>query len=157
MTSQEIMLGLAGFLHNVFTVVWIGGLIMIALTLLPAARQALGNGPQLRALMNAVLQRQRVWVYISIAGLFITGLIQARAEAAFGGLFRFDTVYAGLTSVKHLLTFAMVAIALFRSLVLGKKGGAATAEQSRRSVQLIYTNAILGVLILLLSGFMAAL
>lgn len=156
MTSQEIMLGLAGFLHNVFTVVWVGGVIMIALTLLPAARQAIGNGPQLRALMNAVLQRQRVWVYISIAGLFITGLIQARAEAAFEGLFRFDTAYAGLTSVKHLLTFAMVAIALFRSLVLGRRGSAATTEQSRRSVQLIYINAVLGVLILLLSGFMAA-
>lgn len=157
MTSTEIMLGLAGFLHNVFTVVWVGGVIMIALTLLPAARQAFGNSPQLRSLMGAVLQRQRVWVYISIAGLFITGLIQARAQAAFHGLFRFDTVYAGLVSVKHLLTFAMIAIALFRSLALSKQGGNATAEQSKRSITLIYVNAVLGVLILLLSGFMAAL
>lgn len=157
MTLQGIMLGLAGFLHNVFTVVWLGGVIMIALTLLPAARQAFGNGPQLRTLMSAVLQRQRVWVYISIAGLFVTGLIQAGADAAFEGLFRFTSTYAALISVKHLLTFAMVAIALFRSLVLSKKGETATPAQSKQSLKLIYINAILGVLILLLSGFMAVL
>jgi putative copper export protein len=151
------MLGFISFLHNLFSVVWIGGLIMIALTLLPSAREVFGHGPQTKKLMSAILRRQRVWIYISIAGLFITGIIQARAQPDFTGLMHFNTPYASLTSIKHLLTIVMVAIALYRSLVLTKKTETATPQQSKLSMQLILVNASLGVVILLLSGFMSAL
>jgi uncharacterized membrane protein len=156
MTPQEIMLGLAVFLHNLFTVVWIGGLVMISLTLLPSARDLFGKGTQTQNLMNGILQRHRIWVYISIVGLFITGVIQARVEPGFNGLMRFDTLYGTLTSIKHLLTFAMVGITLFRSLAAGKKGKDATPKQMKQSLQLIMVNTVLGVGILFLSGFMAA-
>lgn len=156
MTSQGIMLGLVSFLHNLFTVVWVGGLVVIALTILPAARKTFGVGPQTKKLMAAILERQKVWVYISMVGLFITGVIQARSESAFTGLMHFDTSYGVLTSIKHLLTLAMIAIALYRSMVLGKKAEQATPQQSKLSLQLIMVNAGLGVSVLLLSGLMAA-
>jgi hypothetical protein len=50
----------------------------------------------------------------------------------------------------------MIAIALYRSLVLGKKAELATPQQSKMSLQLIMVNAGLGVSVLLLSGLMAA-
>lgn len=156
MTSQGILLGLAIFLHDLFTVVWVGGLLMIALTILPSARKVFGNGPQMKKLMVAIQQRQSVWVYISMVGLFITGIVQARSETAFTGLMHFDTTYGVLTSIKHLLTITMIAIALYRSLVLGKKAEQATEKQSKLSLQLIMVNTGLGVFILLLSGLMAA-
>ena len=156
MAPQQIILGLATFLHDLFTVIWVGGLVVLALTLLPSARKVLGGGQQTRALMNEILRRHRVWVYISMVGLFITGVIQARGEPAFHGLMRFDTPYATLTAIKHLLTFAMIAIALFRSLKFGKQPESATPQQYQFSLRLIFINAVLGLLVLLLSGLMAA-
>lgn len=157
MAPQQLVLGLAVFLHDLFTVVWIGGLVMISLTLLPAARDMFETGSQTQKLMLGILRRHRVWVYISIAGLFITGVIQGRSEPAFNGLMRFDTLYGTLTSIKHLLTVAMVGITLFRSRMAGKKEEAATPQQMKMSLQMITVNAVLGVGILLLSGLMAAL
>jgi uncharacterized membrane protein len=156
MSSQFVLQGLAGFLHDLFTVVWVGGLVMIVLTLLPSMQDVFGNGSQTRDLMNVILQRHRKWVYISIVGLFITGVIQARVEPTFNGLLRFNSLYSTLTSIKHLFTFAMVGITLFRSLVIGKKLENAEPQLMKQGLQLIIVNACLGVGVLLLSGLMAA-
>jgi len=154
MESQQIITGLAAFFHNVFTVIWVGGLVMIVITLLPSAREVFGNGPQTRDLMATVLRRHRVWVYISIVGLFITGILQARIQPDFHGILRFDTTYSTLTSLKHLLTFAMIAIALMRSFVMTKKAGTASPQQNKRSFQLLFINVFMGLLVLLISGFL---
>jgi uncharacterized membrane protein len=156
MTPQFIIQGLAGFLHNLFTVVWVGGLVMIVLTLLPSAKDVFGNGKQTRDLLNSINRRHRIWVYISILGLFITGVIQARAESTFNGLLRFDSFYSSLTSIKHLFTFIMVGITLFRSLIIGNKLDSAEPKLMKQSLLLIIVNAVLGVGVLLLSGLMAA-
>lgn len=157
MTGQQILIGIAAFLHNIFTVVWVGGLIVFVITLLPTARAIFGNSPQTRNLMSAVLKRHRIWVYISIAGLFITGIIQARLTPGFSGLMQFDTLYSTLTSIKHILTFVMIGIALYRSLIVTRKAENATPKQYQMSLVLIFINAVLGVLVLLFSGLMAAL
>ncbi|MBW6474861.1 MAG: hypothetical protein K0B14_17165 [Anaerolineaceae bacterium] len=62
MTSETIILGIAGFFHNLFTVIWIGGLVMIVLTVLPAAKNSLENNKQVQQLMHGILKRHRVWV-----------------------------------------------------------------------------------------------
>jgi uncharacterized membrane protein len=155
MTSQTIVLGIMGFLHNLFTVVWIGGLIMIVITILPAAKNSLENNKQVQQLMHAILKRHRVWVYISMVGLFLTGVLQARSATNFSGLMRFDSTYTSLVSIKLILTLIMVAIALFRSIVLGKKGENITPQQSNMSLKLVFTNALLGILILLASAFLS--
>ena len=157
MAGQQIIIGIAAFLHNIFTVVWVGGLVVFAITLLPAAKTVFGNNLQTRSLMNAVLKRHRIWVYISIAGLFITGIIQARLTPAFSGLMRFDALYSTLTSIKHILTFVMIGIALYRSLIVTRKEENATPKQYQMSLVLILINALLGVMVLLFSGLMAAL
>ncbi len=156
MSPQFIVQGLAGFLHNIFTVVWVGGLVMILITFLPAARDIFGNGQQTRDLLNAIQKRHRIWVYISIVGLFITGVIQARVEPTFNGLLRFDSLYSTLTSIKHLFTFTMVGITLYRSLVFGKKWENPEPQLMKKSLQLIIVNAGLGVGVLLISSLMAA-
>ena len=155
MTSQTIVLGMLGFFHNLFTVVWIGGLIMIVITILPAAKNSLENNKQVQQLMHAILKRHRVWVYISFVGLFLTGILQAKATSRFGGLMRFDSTYNSLVSIKLLLTLIMVVIALYRSIVFGKKGVNITPQQSKMSLKLVFTNAMLGILILLASAFLS--
>jgi len=51
----------------------------------------------------------------------------------------------------------MIAIALYRSLVLGRKKGASTASQEKLKASLLMVNILLGIAILLLSGITTAL
>jgi putative copper export protein len=144
------------FLHDLFTAVWVGGLITLGLTVLPAARRSLGKGPQMRGLMDAIQKRLSTLVYVSMVGLVLTGVLLSNRSPAFNGLFRFGNAYSTLLTLKHLVVVAMVGIALVRSLGLGRQRGPATPPQERLSAGLLILNMVLGIGVLLLSGFSAA-
>lgn len=55
MDIKDIVYGLDLFLHNLFTVVWMGGVIVAAISVLPAAKDAFGPGPQVKKFMTAFL------------------------------------------------------------------------------------------------------
>ncbi len=74
-----------------------------------------------------IQKRHSVWVYVSMIGLVLTGLLQANRSPAFQGLFSFGNTYSSVLTIKHILVVAMIAIALYRSLVLGRKMGAVYA------------------------------
>ena len=143
------------FLHDLFTAVWIGGLITLGLTVLPAARQVLGKGPQMKELLAAIQKRLSVLVYVSIVGLILTGVLQAQRNPAFEGLFAFGNAYSTALSLKHIVVVVMVGVALFRSLVLGRRERQ-TPSQERLSMGLLLANLVLGILVLLLTGFSVA-
>lgn len=157
MDPQIIVLTLVTFLHDLFTAVWIGGLITIGITTLPSARQILGKSPQTKQLMAAVQKRHSPLVYISILGLAITGLLLSRRAPEFGGLFSFANTYSSWLSVKHILVAAMVAVTLARSLGMGRKGAALSPTGEKKSALLLFVNIFLGVTVLLVSAFLAAL
>ena len=154
MSAQTIVFALVTFLHDLFTAVWIGGLITLGLTVMPSVKKVLGKGPQTKKLMDAVQKRHSVWVYVSLVGLVLTGLLQANRSPVFLGLFSFGNAYSAILTIKHILVIAMIAIALYRSLALG---GASTPSQEKLKAILMMLNIIFGVSILLLSGFTAAL
>ena len=56
------------------------------------------------------------WALESMIGLAITGILMARQSGQINGLFRFDTPYATILSLKHLFSIAMAVIALIRLL-----------------------------------------
>ena len=166
------------FLHELFTAVWIGGLIVTGVAVVPAVKERFGASPQTNRLMLAIQGRLRVLVYISIAGLIITGMLMSRRSPQFQGLFSWSNSYSVFLALKHLLVIVMVAVALFRSLVLGKapappaeesepvsngvgreSGPLPTGGASRRmrlSALLLMVNILLGVAVLLLSAAAAA-
>jgi putative copper export protein len=153
---KTVVFAIVVFLHDLFTAAWIGGLITLALIVLPSARQVLGKGPQTKDLLATIQGRLSVVVYISIAGLLITGMLQAQRNAAFEGLFSFGNAYSVALSLKHIVVVAMVGIALFRSLVLRRLRGPLKPGQERLSMGLLLLNVVLGIAVLLLSGFSAA-
>jgi putative copper export protein len=153
---KQIVFAIVVFLHDLFTAVWIGGLITLALTVLPSARQVLGKGLQTKELLNAIQKRLSVLVYVSIFGLILTGMLQANRNPTFEGLFRFGSAYATALSLKHIVVIAMVGVALFRSLVLGRRQGPLTSSQEKLNVGLLLLNVVLGVIILLLTGLSVA-
>ncbi len=148
---------LVTFFHNLFTAVWIGGMISLGLAALPAARSALGKSLQARALIGALQKRQSLLAYLSMAGLALTGVLLARRADQFAGLLTFSGTYSTVLSLKHLLTAAMVAIALYRSLGLGRKAGALSPTQEKLNAGLLIANIALGIGVLLLSALLAAL
>ncbi len=157
MAAKQIAFALITFLHDLFTVVWVGGLITLGITVLPSAREALGKGPQLKKLMDTIQRRLSTLVYISIVGLLVTGLLQAKRNAAFQGLLTFGNAYSATLAIKHILVLAMIGVALYRSLVLGRRNEPATPSQEKLSASLLLLNMALGIAVLLLSGFTAAL
>ncbi|MGD2164206.1 MAG: CopD family protein [Anaerolineae bacterium] len=153
---KQIVFAMVTFLHDLFTAVWIGGMITLGLTVFPAAREALGKGSQMKRLMDTIQKRLSVLVYVSIVGLVLTGVLLSNRALAFNGLFRFGNAYSTILTLKHLVVVAMIGIALYRSLVLGRRRGPTTPSQEKLSAGLLFVNVGLGVVVLLLSGFAAA-
>ena len=166
------------FLHDLFTAVWIGGLIVTGLVVLPAAKKLFGMSPQTRQLMQAVQRRLRVLVYVSIIGLIITGVLMSQRSPQFQGLLSWSNSYSVILALKHLLVILMVLIALVRSLVFGRvkmpaagqqgagvdgpasgadspKQGAAS-RKDRVGALLLLVNIVLGIGVLMLSAAAAA-
>ncbi|MBN1581797.1 MAG: hypothetical protein JXA89_13920 [Anaerolineae bacterium] len=156
MPTKQIVFALVTFLHDLFTAIWVGGLITLGITVLPSARRVLGTGPQTRKLMDAIQKRQSILVYVSIVGLAVTGLLLSNRSPAFQGLLRFGNAYSAMLALKHILVLAMVAVALIRSLALGRGRGPQKPAQEKLSAGLLFLNVALGVLVLLLTGFAVA-
>jgi len=156
MVTQQLIMGIIRFLHDLFTVVWIGGLAFMVLTMFPSVKKVLGKNPQAQSLINAITRRHSIWVYISIAGLFITGLLLGKSSGDYLGFMRFGNFYSNLTAVKHIITFAMVLIALVRSILFRKKDIKRSPGQNKISMLLVIINFFLGLLILLLSSLIAS-
>nr|MBN1228384.1 hypothetical protein [Anaerolineae bacterium] len=152
MHPHTFVFALMTFLHDLFTVTWIGGLIAMGLVTLPAAKKVFGPGPQTKQFMHAVQKRQSVLVYVSMVGLALTGFLLSKRSPDFTGLFSFASTFSLLLSIKHILMLAMVATALYRSLS-AKQGGAA---REKLNFALLVLNIGLGVVILLLTGLLVA-
>lgn len=153
---NQVVYAIVVFLHDLFTAVWIGGLITLSFTVLPSARQVLGKGRQMKKLLKAIQKRLSVLVYVSIVGLILTGMLQANRNPAFEGLFRFGSTYSTALSLKHIAVVAMIGITLLRSLVLGRRLEPLTPSQETLNVGLLLANAALGIVVLLLTGLSVA-
>ncbi len=153
---NTVVFGLIIFAHNLFTAVWIGGMFTLALSVFPALKKVMGAGPETKKVSGTIQKRHSLWVYISMAGLVLTGLLMSNRSDAFRGLFTFQTPYTTALSLKHILVLGMIGLSLYRSLVTGRGGGPSSPAQKKRSAQLLMANLILGTGVLLISGLMAA-
>ena len=123
MTAKIIVFALVSFFHDLFTAIWMGGLIVTALAFMPSVKAVLGASPQTKKVMTAFQKRQSTWVYISIVGLILTGLLMTNRSPEFEQLFGFGNPYMAALSIKHILVLVMIGITLYRSLVLGRVTG----------------------------------
>lgn len=101
-------------------------------------------------------------VYISIAILVVTGILESWHSQAFKGFFSFENLYSSLLSLKHMLVVAMILIAAYRQMMLRqmKRKGMADKKMVKRkeklSVILVLANTVIGIAVIFLSGFLAA-
>jgi uncharacterized membrane protein len=93
------------------------------------------------------------FVYVSIIGLIITGVVKSRMAPEFLGLFHFGNTYSMIMGIKHFLVILMVIVTILRSQVAGRKMNAPSPDVEKVRAGLLFLNMLLGVLILILSGF----
>lgn len=152
---KPLIFGTIRALHDLFTAVWIGGLLTTAIAFMPAMKRSSEKPGTLKSMLKAYHHHLRVITVVSMVGLWITGLLLSRQSPTYAGFLNFSDTYNVLLSIKHLLVFVMVGIGLFRGFILGQKIEHFTAKEQKVYAVLLIINAILGVAVVFLSGISA--
>lgn len=130
------------WVHMVATVIWLGGLALMALVAWPAFRKQ-----TLAANQWLALQRRFIpWINLSLALLLITGFLQMEASPHYEGFLQFNNLWSQAILVKHIAFLGMVAITVHvqarvypamerTALLAAKKSSLAEAEQEKLAQQ----------------------
>jgi uncharacterized membrane protein len=112
------ILALSYWLHMTATIVWVGGLALMALVVWPGARSVLGPGPELAELIRRLQQRFQPLAWASLAVLIVTGLTQMSANTHYAGLLHISNPWTVAILAKHLTVGGMILIGIYMQLVL---------------------------------------
>ncbi len=160
-------LALAYWMHMLATVIWIGGLAVFSLVLLPAAQKAL-DARAYAALLEKLQQRLDPLVWFSVIVLLGSGMLQMSASPHYEGFLTIGNLWAGAILIKHILFGGMILIggyttwgvlpALRRAALRRSKGHAAPEYEKlqRRQVLVWQINVLLGVGVLALTALARA-
>ena len=164
MTTSLWILALSFWLHMIATVVWLGGLFLMALVVWPGAARALGCGRELHSLMRTLQRRLIPLGWLSLAVLTATGLIQMAANPNYEGFLNLSNSWTLAILLKHLAVIGMLGVGSYHHFALipllerGETLRAAGRDFSeadrlyRREVGVIRVNLGLGVLVLLFTA-----
>jgi putative copper export protein len=139
------------FLHNLFTALWIGGMLLMAVVILPGIRK----NPRISEPMmviNGIQDRINPFALVSMAGLALTGSLLGKSSKSFTGLMDFGTPYMTALSVKHILIVVMVVLAFVRLYINKRIKVEKKMELQKASAGILAFNALLGVIVLFLSS-----
>jgi uncharacterized membrane protein len=154
------------WVHLVATATWLGSLIAITLLVLPAARRALGTADQL-SLIELVQRRLEPISWFSVGVLVVTGLFQMSVNPNYNSFLPTSGRWSLAMLTKHILVGALIAVSavhtwdvlptLRRALLQKDRlaDGELTGLQRRETV-LLRASLILGLLVLLATGFARA-
>lgn len=166
MNENFLILSLSYGVHLVATVVWFGGLIVMALMAMPALRKGTLSSNQWLALQK----RFAPWVNGSLIFLLITGFVQMTNDVNYDGFLVIDSVWAWAMLLKHVAFGVLVALTVYvqfslypamaRTAVLAEqrpKLAAAEREQlTRRESRLLRLNLFCALVILLCTAVATA-
>ncbi len=151
---------LVTFLHNLFTAIWIGGMLTLLFTVIPSMRKTLGKSKETNALNVQIKKNLSILTYVSIVGLIITGLMmghKAQLVGDYSGFFSFTNEYSTLLSIKHILYILMVGLAIFRSQIVDRLKKPTPQVKMKLNAITLILNVVAGLAVLLLSANIAIL
>ena len=99
-------------LHLLATVVWLGGLSVLVLLVVPALNRAVSSNPLLYTLLASLRRRFAPVGNLALLVLIVTGLFQMTDNPAYGGLLRFDNTWSVVLLVKHILIALLAVLGL---------------------------------------------
>ncbi len=159
------ILAISYFFHLLATIAWVGGLVVLALLVVPEARRIFGEQPALETFLMRMRKRFLPISHFSLVVLIGTGLIQMSGDPNYDGMLQFTNDWSRAILLKHVAIAGMfvcglalqfsVIPALERARLLldrGKGDPNEWARLRRSEARLTWINAALGVLVL---GFTA--
>ena len=154
------VLALSHFIHVMGTVVWIGGILMTLLVILPSSKTALESQPMVGKLMKEVAKRFTPLANISILLLIATGIIIFYYDKNYTSLLDLENRWNVVIALKHFFVATMIIIHFYRGLMLNPKieksslqlNESQVARLRKFSLDLVKTNFALGIIVLLLTA-----
>ena len=118
--SQPV-LAISLFFHILATVVWIGGMMVITLLVIPELQRVLAEAPMVYHILRRL--RKRFWPIsnLALAVLIITGLFQMTADPHYDGLLNFDNAWSRTLLLKHALIVLMASAGLILQFVMAPR------------------------------------
>jgi putative copper resistance protein D len=164
MVTPEL-LAASYLVHIIATTVWIGGIVFMALVVMPAVEGEAGCS----RLLAAIQKRFTPIANIGLVVLIVTGMVQLTANSNYAGFLNFSNTWAKAILLKHVSVGGMVLAALYMNLVLqpdinrmtmlltsGKAKPEETAALSRRQSHLMQINVVLSIIVLLFTAIARA-
>jgi len=166
--SQPI-LAISLFFHILATVVWIGGILILTLLVIPEVNQILADQPALYQVLQRLRKRFAPISNLALVVLIVTGLSQMTADPNYDGLMQFNNPWSQVMLIKHILIVVMALAGLFlqfgvapslerTSLLLARgKGQVEDWHKLRqREQQLTWLMLLLALLILAMSAWLSS-
>ncbi|MHA1224304.1 MAG: hypothetical protein ACTSSG_01495 [Candidatus Heimdallarchaeaceae archaeon] len=150
--ASQIISVLINFLHEIFSIIWIGGILLLVLVIMPILKKQF-EPDEFELLNKKIKSRLRIFVYISIVILFITGILLSKQATSAIILFSFENTYSIILSIKHILYFLMVLIAVFRGSILDRIKGMNKKVKHKVGKILLLLNTIFAIVVVFLSVF----
>jgi uncharacterized membrane protein len=151
---QQILVGVAVWLHALGTVMMIGHYLLLSLVYLPVLAKYDGT------ILREISKRSRRWLYASLIVFIVTGIYLMFTDPNYLGLANFSNLWGVLMLVKHLLILAMIVMGFWFNAILrvgsmlGSNSSAGQViDRFRRHANLMAT---CGLLVLLLTALAQA-
>ncbi|MFN2222237.1 MAG: CopD family protein [Chloroflexota bacterium] len=103
------VLTLSYWLHLLSTVIWLGGLALMAIVGWPAVRRHLLDSEQWALL----LRRFTPWANASMILLWVTGFLQMTSDPNYEGFLAVNSLWAQALLVKHIAVLGMMAFGIY--------------------------------------------
>lgn len=160
------ILALSYWIHLLATVIWLGGVALMAIVAVPALRRgSLSHNQWLELQIHFT-----PWANVSLVLLLVTGFVQMTNDSNYHGFLNIDSLWAGAMLAKHLAYAGMVLITAYLQLRLypalqrmawlaEKKPQLAQAEQAqltRQEFWLLRLNLICAIAILFCTAIATA-
>ncbi len=163
------VLAVAYWLHMLATVLWIGGLVAMALIVLPAAHRVVGV-KEYALFMGFAQKRLQAVGWFSLVVLGLTGMFQMSSSPNYAGFLAIQNTWAVAMLLKHLSIGLMVLFSGYMTWVLGPAmqrsamllaagkdaDPAQQAKYQRRETLLLNLNVVTSALVLLLTAIARA-
>lgn len=154
------------WIHLLATVVWLGGIALMAFIAWPALRQGTISSNQWFQLQKRFLP----WVNGALVLLLITGFIQMTNDENYNGFLAVDSLWAWAMLLKHIAYAGMVALTVYLQFVLypamsrlallaGSSPETAAAESDKlaaREIRYLRLNVAAAMLVLLFTAIATA-
>lgn len=164
-TAPAWALTLAYWLHMLATAIWVGGLAVLALIVIPAARKTI-PGEAYGAFLGQVQRRLQSTGWFSLAVLAVTGMFQMSSSPFYKGFLAIENTWSWAILIKHLAIGLMVLFSVYatwgitpalRRLALLQSAGrqvdaAQLARLHAREELLLKLNLVVSIIVLALTA-----